>query len=84
MKKNLKVTLIVSAITTLVGYNVYASKKDIKKYDMTMANIEALASDESSAKNYGPADEVKCVGGLHKKICLCKAGYPECTETDCY
>lgn len=82
MKNVLKVMLVL-ALVVLTGYNVYASQQEVEASDLVMANVEALASGES-VKNYGPADEVKCVGGRHKKICLCKPGYLECTETDCY
>lgn len=82
--KNIKIVLVAALIAVAAGYNVYASQVKTEKSDIVMANIEALASNESGAKNYGPADEVRCVGGRHKKICLCKPGYPECTETDCY
>lgn len=71
------------AFVLLAGYNVYSSTQEEKMPDLIIANIEALASGEVG-ENYGPADEVKCAGGLHKKICLCKAGYPACTETNCY
>lgn len=84
MKKNVFEFVLALSLILLMGYNVYASQQEVEISDLALANVEALASGESSGKNYGPADEVKCAGGLHKKICLCKAGYPECTETDCY
>lgn len=83
MGKN-KIIFVFALLIAVAGYNVYASQMKVELSDIVMANIEALSSDESGAKNYGPADVVRCVGGRHKKICLCKPGYPQCTETECY
>lgn len=83
MKNAFKIMLAL-ALILVAGYNVYTSQQEVETSDLVVANIEALAGDGESGKNYGPGDEVKCAGGLHKKICLCKPGYPECTETDCY
>ena len=58
-------------------------QQEVTVSDLALSNAEALATGEESS-NYGPADQVKCAGGLHKKICLCKLGYPACTETKCY
>ena len=58
-------------------------QQEVTVSDLALSNAEALATGEESS-NYGPADQVKCAGGLHKKICLCKPGYPACTETKCY
>lgn len=82
MRSNIKIVLV-SAFIIVAGYNVYASNEKVEKSEIVMANVEALAGDESNI-NYGPADVVKCAGGLHRKICLCKPGYPQCTETECY
>lgn len=49
---------------------------------LPLSNAKALDTGEKSSN--GPADEVKCAGGLHKKNCSCKPGYPACTETKCY
>lgn len=82
MKNIFKIMLTISLVVVAI-YNVYITQQKVEKSDLVLANIEALAGYESG-KNYGPADEVRCAGGQHKKICLCKPGYPECTETDCY
>ena len=82
MKKVFK-PMLVLAFITLVSYNVYSSPLWGTVADLALSNAEALATGEESS-NYGPADQVKCAGGLHKKICLCKPGYPACTETKCY
>lgn len=82
MKKVFK-PMLVLAFITLVSYNVYSSQQEVTVSDLALSNAEALATVEESS-NYGPADQVKCAGGLHKKICLCKPGYPACTETKCY
>ena len=82
MKKVFK-PMLVLAFITLVSYNVYSSQQEVTVSDLALSNAEALATGEESS-NYGPADQVICAGGLHKKICLCKPGYPACTETKCY
>ena len=82
MKKVFK-PMLVLAFITLVSYNVYSSQQEVTVSDLALSNAEALATGEESS-NYSPADEVKCAGGLHKKICLRKPGYPACTETKCY
>lgn len=82
MKKVFK-PMLVLAFITLVSYNVYSSQQEVTVSDLALSNAEALATGEESS-NYGPGDQVKCAGGLHKKICLCKPGYPACTETKCY
>ena len=58
------------------------SQQEVTVLDLALSNAKALDTGEKSSN--GPADEVKCAGGLHKKICLCKPGYPACTETKCY
>lgn len=82
MKKVFK-PMLVLAFIILVSYNVYSSQQEVTVSDLALSNAEALATGEESS-NYGPADQVKCAGGLHKKNCLCKPGYPACTETKCY
>lgn len=81
MKKVFK-PMLVLAFITLVSYNVYSSQQEVTVLDLALSNAKALDTGEKSSN--GPADEVKCAGGLHKKICLCKPGYPACTETKCY
>ena len=81
MKKVFK-PMLVLAFITLVSYNVYSSQQEVTVLDLALSNAKALDTGEKSSN--GPADEVKCAGGLHKKICLCKLGYPACTETKCY
>ena len=81
MKKVFK-PMLVLAFITLVSYNVYSSQQEVTVSDLALSNAKALDTGEKSSN--GPADEVKCAGGLHKKICLCKPGYPACTETKCY
>ena len=36
------------AVALIVGYNVYISQQDAMMSDLTLANIEALAMDETS------------------------------------
>lgn len=65
MKKVFK-PMLVLAFITLVSYNVYSSQQEVTVSDLALSNAEALDTGEESS-NYGPADQVKCAGGLHKK-----------------
>ena len=47
MKQTLK-TSIALVIVLIAGYNVYTSQQDVKMFSLTLANIEALAMDETS------------------------------------
>lgn len=47
MKQTLKTSMAL-AIALIAGYNVYTSQQDAKMSDLTLANIEALAMDETS------------------------------------
>lgn len=47
MKQTLK-TSITLVIVLIAGYNVYTSQQDVKMFSLTLANIEALAMDETS------------------------------------
>lgn len=51
--------------------------------ELQLANVEALASDESGASNTGPREEKKCYGGGHKMVCRSINSNP-CTDTNCY
>lgn len=81
--KNVFKPMLALAFITLVSYNVYSSQQKAVISDLALSNVEALDNGEESS-NYGPAKQVKCAGGLHKKICMCEPGYPACTETNCY
>lgn len=55
MKKNIRAVMMVAAIAIIAGVNVFNSQKTIAMSDMALANVEALADDEStgSCKGYG-------------------------------
>ena len=57
--------MLVLAFITLVSYNVYSSQQEVTVLDLALSNAKALDTGEKSSN--GPADEVKCAGGLHKK-----------------
>lgn len=70
---------------TMLGISIYVncinSTENLSK--LQLANIEALASGESSTSNTEPAEEKKCYGGGHRMVCRCINSQP-CTGTDCY
>ncbi|MDE6143301.1 MAG: hypothetical protein K2F94_04415 [Muribaculaceae bacterium] len=83
MKKIIAISMVALAIG---GIAVAVQKRDAPNQmesDLIMASIAAISRNEA-AENAGPGKEVKCAGGLHKKICMCQPGYPGCTESDCY
>lgn len=49
MKKKNYVTLIIAVAAMLAGYNIYATQNGKKISDLILANVEALANDESDA-----------------------------------
>ena len=48
MKDETNIKTIALAIVLIAGYNVYTSQQDVKMFSLTLANIEALAMDETS------------------------------------
>ena len=52
--------------------------------DLAMANVEALARDESTSGDTGPGEIVDCAGwGTgDRKECMSQNAFP-CTPTDC-
>ena len=55
MKKNIFTIFFASAFALMAGYVVYASQQEVEMSDLAMANVEALADDESVT--------VECPGG---------------------
>jgi hypothetical protein len=85
MKKKIFGGIAVLAITAVAVVNVNLGAKSNDLSDVSLANIEALASGESGTGNTGPAEVRDCAGrGTgSKKICMCRNAY-SCTETDCF
>ena len=48
MKDETNIKTIALAIVLIAGYNVYTSQQEVKMFSLTLANIEALAMDETS------------------------------------
>lgn len=55
MKKNIRAVMMIAAIALVAGVNVFNSQKTIAMSDMALANVEALADDESTGpcKGFG-------------------------------
>ena len=51
MKKNILKATLVAAFGLIAGFNVYNSQKSDVMSDLALANVEALASGESSTTN---------------------------------
>ena len=53
MKKKLMGIVTIIAIAAVAGYNVYASRSNVKLSDLALANVEALAdSSEGSQSDF--------------------------------
>ena len=48
MKKNILKATLVAAFALIAGFNVYNSQKSDVMSELALANVEALANDESS------------------------------------
>lgn len=58
MKKNILKVTLVAAFTLIAGYNVYTSQKsDVEMSDLALANVEALAGNETTAECPGGSRE---------------------------
>ena len=53
MKKKLMGIVTIIAIAAVAGYNVYASRSNVKLSDLALANVEALAFREDDSKGVG-------------------------------
>ena len=51
MKKNILKAILVAAFALIAGFNVYNAQKSDVMSDLALANVEALASGESSTTN---------------------------------
>ena len=52
MKKKLMGIVTIIAIAAVAGYNVYASRSNVKLSDLALANVEALADGEGTNAGY--------------------------------
>lgn len=60
MKKTIFKTLLAAAFTMVVGYNVHMSQQNIEMSDLAMANVEALASNESWIEDWWNSKVYSC------------------------
>ena len=67
MKKNMVKAVFIAAIVLVCGINVFNYQKSDTLSDIAMANVEALANDESEGIGSGSSGYVECCGD--KKIC---------------
>lgn len=52
MKKKMMGIIAIAAVAVVAGYNVYTSQNDVKLSDLTLNNIEALASSNEGGSSY--------------------------------
>lgn len=62
MKKNIIKATLVAAFTLFAGYNVYSSQKSDIMSDLALANIEALAGNESGGGVDCCDSKITCTG----------------------
>ena len=51
MKKKLMGIVAIIAIAAVAGYNVYASRSNVKLSDLALANVEALADSSEGSQS---------------------------------
>ena len=96
MKKNIIKSTMIAAVAIFAGYNVYqANVKTEELSDIMMANVEALAQNESGSKDYPDRYPLtmKCGvmiddGWLWDTTCqvtiiTCQGGGSGCTSAPC-
>lgn len=72
MKKKIMGIIAVVAIAAVAGYSVYTSQNNVKLSDLTLNNIEALASSNESGSNYCRMNNVwYCVPWGSGSACYC-------------
>ena len=85
MKTKFIKTVFVVAIAMVSGINVFNAQKSEPLSDVALANVEALAKEETGAPNTGPGEMIECGGaykGTTKKECMCRNEY-SCTSSAC-
>lgn len=65
MKKNILKSVFVSAFALVAGYSVYASQQKVEMSDLAMANVEALASRESSTCTFSYVEKNQATNTLN-------------------
>ena len=82
MKKTLRRIFVALTVASAI-YGVYASRQDVEMSDLAKANVEALASGESTS-NTGPGKTYDCPGwGTGDgKMCMSENSNP-CTQIPC-
>lgn len=73
MKKFLKYAFV-AALVTVAGYGVYASQKSDAMSDLMLANVEALARDESSTICRTNAD-YSAICNIYDTGAVCPCGF---------
>lgn len=83
MSKNIIRAAFVVAFAFVAGYCVYTSQQETEMSDLAMANVEALASGESTL-NTGPGKTYDCpgLGTGDGKMCMSENSNP-CTQIPC-
>ena len=83
MKKIILGVTFIAAFAFVAGYGVYASQHEVEMSDLAMANVEALASGESTS-NTGPGKTYDCpgLGTGDGKMCMSENSNP-CTQIPC-
>lgn len=61
MKKNLLKVAFVAAIALVSGINAFNAQKSENLSDVVLANVEALADDESTGSIYCPYEGLGCI-----------------------
>ena len=85
MKKIFSTMVVATAL--FAGYSAYNTHCNNESSDISLMNVEALASEGDSMADTGdtgPAEIVDCKGWISgsKKECMCRNSYP-CTPTSC-
>lgn len=75
MKKNILKTILIATFALFAGYNVYSSQKSDIMSDLTLANVEALASSRETTYGLLPLAGEHGTGG-----CI---NCPESSDTSC-
>ena len=65
MRKNMIKAAFVAAVGLIAGVNVYNSRKSVELSDIALANVEALADDESSVTCNSDKGDVCVVGSTN-------------------
>lgn len=83
MKKTILRATLVVAFALIAGYGVYTSQQETEMSALTLSNVEALTSGESTS-NTGPGKTYDCPGwGTGDgKMCMSENSNP-CTQIPC-